>query len=141
MNSPSQPNILIVDDEIELARAAKEFLFSKGYSVKVALKGANALRLLQAHSFDLLLLDINIPDVSGINIIRALKELRANPGRVIVVSGNTSEGIIDRCQREGVFNYLFKPVNPTFMLSEIQRALAGEDFGGSLGGFGVRLSN
>ncbi len=124
MESLSHPfQILIVDDEVELARAAKEFLFSRGYEVKVALKGSNALRLLKVHSFDLLLLDINIPDVSGLHIIRAVKQMERDAHKVIVVSGNTSEGIIDRCQREGVFNYLFKPVDPLQMLEEVRRAL------------------
>ncbi|MEQ8767750.1 MAG: response regulator [Planctomycetota bacterium] len=115
--------ILIVDDEVELARAAKEFLFTRGYDVKVALKGSNALRLLKVHSFDLLLLDINIPDVSGLHIIRAIKQMEDDARKVIVVSGNTSEGIIDRCEKEGVFKYLFKPVDPLQMLDEVRRAL------------------
>jgi len=123
MGDPRKGNILIVDDEVELARAAKEFLFTKGFAVKVALRGENALRMLRAQPFDLMLLDINMPDLSGIHILRAIRESTACEPKVIVVSGNTSEGIIDRCQREGVVKYLFKPVNPVHMLTEIQRAL------------------
>ena len=70
-------NILAVDDEEPFRRLLKKELARKGYAVEVASDGSEALRLLRDHAFDVILLDVVMPGVDGISLMKKLKEDRA----------------------------------------------------------------
>jgi two-component system KDP operon response regulator KdpE len=80
----SQSNILLVDDESSLRKVLRASLTASGFSVEEARNGEEALGTLQRHSFDLVLLDINMPGLSGIDACRRIRGMSPGAGIVMV---------------------------------------------------------
>ncbi len=106
--------ILIVDDEPGVINAIKAILETKGHQIDVALDGAKGLRLIKAAIYDLVFLDVNMPDLTGLELIGHVKKRNAKT-RVVIVSGyEVMEGFL--AQATGADDYLQKP----FKVSEIE---------------------
>lgn len=91
MGTPDTQRVLVVDDDAMNLRFAARLLRELGYSGALATDGHKALRLMDEQSFDLVLLDINMPGMSGQDMLKAL---RARPGKrlpVLMVSGHDDE--------------------------------------------------
>ncbi len=117
-------HILAVDDNrmsrLKLART----LEGEGYSVSQADGGRTALDMLQSGAFDLVLLDILMPDVDGFQVLREMKndpDLQNIP--VIVISGLEDMDSVDRCLAAGADDFLSKPVNPTVLQDRVRNLL------------------
>lgn len=78
--------LLIVEDEHDLGQLLKEYLEDKGYKVCIAEKGAQAIELLERQSFDIVLLDLFLPDMDGMEILEKIK-LSQPLSEVIVLTG------------------------------------------------------
>jgi len=123
----SRPRILIVDDSRTSRLKLSRLLKSEGHAVTEAAGGREGLDLLFAEPFDLVLLDLEMPDMDGFQTLRAIKEtpeLRHLP--VIIVSG-TEDGNPARCLDLGATAYLVKPVAAALLKSSIDEALEGND--------------
>ncbi|MBV1889026.1 MAG: diguanylate cyclase, partial [Proteobacteria bacterium] len=116
-------NLLLVDDELNLLMSMEELLKLYGYGTTIAHGGAAALRLLDTQDFDLVILDLNMPDISGHDVLRHIKE---NDYRitVIVVSGETSFEAVSQALKLGAYDYLRKPYAPDGLLTTIRNAVA-----------------
>ena len=79
--------LLIVEDEADIVHALQRGLKNEGYAVDVAIDGEEALEFLSVNTYDLLVLDINLPGVDGFYILEKLRESDINT-RVIIVSAN-----------------------------------------------------
>jgi len=117
-------HILAVDDNrmsrLKLARTLK----GGGYSVSLADGGRAALDMLRAGAFDLVLLDILMPEVDGFQVLREMKDdadLRNIP--VIVISGLEDMDSVDRCLAAGADDFLSKPVDPTVLQDRVRNLL------------------
>ena len=117
-------HILAVDDNrvsrLKLART----LEGGGYSVSQAAGGRIALDMLRSGAFDLVLLDILMPEVDGFQVLREMKndaELKNVP--VIVISGLEDMDGVDRCLAAGADDFLSKPVNPTVLQDHVRKLL------------------
>lgn len=100
--------ILIVDDEPLMRKFLEEGLRRKGYSVSLAENGKEAFALLLKNSFDLVVTDMKMPDVSGLDVVRKSREL--NPSAAVLVM--TAHGSIDNAveaMQLGAFHYIQKP--------------------------------
>jgi CheY-like chemotaxis protein len=118
----SQKHVLVVDDETMMQELVKAMLESEGYLVKVAGDGAGALREINAQSFDLVLLDLRMPGMSGWDLIEQLKS-HPSPPPVIAMSGmGVKEPPELRTVREYVYGYLPKPFSQEQMIKTCQRA-------------------
>lgn len=119
----SEPvRVLVIDDEENHAEAMADGLRSEGYEVATATSGQAGLRLIQEQEFDLVLTDLVMNDVDGIEILRRTKQ-RLPEAEVIVVSGHGTVETAVRAMREGATDFLLKPVNLEGMRTFVRKAL------------------
>ncbi|MCR4921534.1 MAG: PglZ domain-containing protein [Bacteroidaceae bacterium] len=112
--------LLWIDDEIELLKAHILFLEKKGYQVTTVSNGYDALDRCAESSFDLILLDENMPGLSGLETLSRIKELTpATP--VVMVTKSEEENIMEQAIGAKIADYLIKPVNPTQILLTLKK--------------------
>lgn len=114
--------ILIVDDDHSVSDVLLDLLSTKGYHARAVYDAASALREVVARAPDIILLDINMPGLSG---IEALPAIRAVAPRtvVIMVSGTTDSEVARRALAYGAFDYVAKPIDITYLAQSIETAL------------------
>ncbi|MCK5179477.1 MAG: response regulator, partial [Candidatus Omnitrophica bacterium] len=101
--------LLIVDDEIDVRGFAKRFFVKRRIDVFTASGGREALKIIDQDSPDLVLLDIQMEEFSGIEVLRKLREEQNNI-KVIMVTGTEDPAIIDEADSLGVKGYIHKPL-------------------------------
>lgn len=112
--------LLWVDDEIEMLKAHILFLQKKDYEVMTANNGADAIDLCRSNRFDLILLDENMPGLSGLETLTHLKEI-APTVLVVMVTKNEEEDLMDQAIGSKIADYLIKPVNPSQVLLTLKK--------------------
>lgn len=112
--------LLWVDDEIEMLKAHILFLQKKDYEVMTANNGADAIDLCRSNRFDLILLDENMPGLSGLETLTHLKEI-APTVSVVMVTKNEEEDLMDQAIGSKIADYLIKPVNPSQVLLTLKK--------------------
>lgn len=115
--------ILVVDDEEELVHALVERLQLRGMDALGAVTGQEALERIRSEAFDVVLLDVKMPGLGGMKVIREIKDQHSGV-QVIMLTGHSSAEDAQRGRQLGAFEYLQKPVNID-KLCQILRA-AGE---------------
>ena len=113
--------LLLVDDEVDFLAATAAALTRRGLEVTTAASASEALRLASEARFDVVVLDIKLPEMTGIELLRQLKE-RDPSAEVIVLTGRPSMGTAVEGVREGVFDYLIKPQSVDALLARIRQA-------------------
>jgi len=114
--------ILIADDEIPIIEGLKALLEEEGYQIQTATNGRKAFDLLMDNTFNLLLVDLTIPNMNGIQILEALKENNVMTEVVIITGKGTISTAVD-AMRAGAYDYLTKPVAPNRLRSIIPKAI------------------
>ena len=112
--------LLWVDDEIELLGAHILFLEKKGYQVETVTNGYDALDRCGDQAFDLILLDENMPGLSGLETLNRIKELQPSTP-VVMVTKSEEENIMEQAIGAKIADYLIKPVNPTQILLTLKK--------------------
>jgi DNA-binding NtrC family response regulator len=118
----SHERILVVDDEEQMRDLLAKVLERKGYQVSVSGDGAEALALLEKEPADLVVTDVRMPGLNGMEALRAIKEL--NPEIVVIIM--TAFGSIDQAVqavKEGAYDYINKPFKIDEILLTIEKAL------------------
>lgn len=106
----TESKILIVDDIVKNIQMAMNILKNEGYKMFYAKSGAMALELIKEHDFDLILLDIMMPDMNGFDVCAKLKsEERTKKTPVIFLSGKDSSQDIEQAYESGGIDYVVKP--------------------------------
>jgi len=113
--------ILMVDDHEDTSRALKRLLVRLGYEVKLAHTVQHALDVARAHTFDLIISDIGLPDGSGLDLMRQLRARHAVRG--IALSGFGMEDDVRKSFEAGFREHLIKPVNVQKLQTVIQRVM------------------
>lgn len=112
--------ILWADDEIDLLKPHILFLNEKGYTVKTATNGSDALDLFKEAYYDLVLLDENMPGLTGLETLAEIKNL--NPDvPIVLITKNEEEHLMEDAIGSKIDDYLIKPVNPKQILLTIKR--------------------
>ena len=112
--------LLWVDDEIEQLRAHLLFLEKKGYEVVTVSNGTDAIDQCRERSFDLVLLDEQMPGLSGLETLQRIKQLQpALP--VVMVTKSEEENIMEQAIGQKIADYLIKPVNPNQILLTLKK--------------------
>ena len=112
--------LLWVDDEMELLKAHIIFLEKKGYEVTTVSNGTDAIDLCQNQSFDLVLLDEQMPGLSGLETLQRIKQIApATP--VVMVTKSEEENIMEQAIGQKIADYLIKPVNPNQILLTLKK--------------------
>lgn len=114
--------ILWADDEIDLLKPHIIFLRSRGYEVDTACSGADALDMADATAYDLIILDENMPGISGLETLATIKQ-RMPLVPVIMITKSEEENIMDQALGSKIADYLIKPVNPNQILLAIKKQL------------------
>ena len=113
--------VLLVDDEEEFVSALSERLMLRGIEVDSALNGEEALALMVERVFEVVILDVMMPGLGGLEVLKQIKSTYPNT-QVILLTGHgaTREGI--EGMRLGAFDYLIKPVDIEEMLEKMKEA-------------------
>jgi len=117
-------NILVVDDNELNYTAVRKLLTKEGYNVTVAVDGLQAMEMLMNNnSYDLVVTDMMMPQVTGQELLEAIKRNLYNKIKVIIVSSMQNETMIAEAFKAGADDYLIKPINPTDLLLRIRKIL------------------
>lgn len=116
--TPSE-SILVVDDEVLVRDLLVRFLSLRGYRVHAAGDGHEALRLVDQLKPDLIMLDLMMPEMNGVEVLRALRQ-REYPGSTIILTGNQNEEMLGEAWTLGPQEVLSKPVDLERVLMAIQ---------------------
>ncbi|MEW5769892.1 MAG: EAL domain-containing protein [Pseudomonadota bacterium] len=114
--------ILVVEDDPVFAQSQMRLLGGAGFEVRIAPTGGAARALLAEEDFHVALVDMNLPDLSGHEIVREINEKRLNTA-AIVVSGETEIDAAIKALRAGALDFLRKPAEPAILLHVVRRAI------------------
>ncbi|BCS32223.1 DNA-binding response regulator [Luteitalea sp. TBR-22] len=117
----ARERILLVDDEVALQRSVATLLRSRGYDVVVSATGHDALHQAEHAPPDLVVLDLGLPDLDGIEVCRRMRAL--GPAPIIVLSARTAEADKVAALDLGADDYVTKPFGPEELLARIRVAL------------------
>lgn len=115
--------VLVIDDEPGIRRLAVRALGVAGFRVDETAVGGHGLRLALAESYDLVLLDVGLPDVDGVSLLRRI--LAERPGQAVMMwSASADADTRHQCLRLGARGYLPKPVPVAELISSVRRIVA-----------------
>ena len=117
-----KPKILIIDDEPRMCQSLKELLAIQNYELNTANSAKEAIEFLNNNSFDLILLDLCLPDMNGYNVMDHISQ-QSLGALVIVLTGYASEESAIEALRRGAYDYLKKPFEPEKLLITVKNAL------------------
>ncbi len=117
-----RPRILLIDDEPDSCKALSILLGKAGYLVDFFHSGEEALQRIQQQQYDLIISDLLLPGVSGIDILKQVKEKSPNTS-VILITGNASAETAVEAMKEGALDYITKPFNIERLKLQVAKAL------------------
>jgi two-component system, OmpR family, response regulator len=117
-----QPLVMVVDDEEKVRRYLSRLLENRGFTVDAAADGEAALALLADRDFDVVLLDVLMPGLDGIAVLKEIKKRRPLT-EVIILTGNASVNTGVAGMQHGAIDYLLKPVNLDSLMVCMREAL------------------
>jgi DNA-binding response OmpR family regulator/anti-sigma regulatory factor (Ser/Thr protein kinase) len=118
--------ILVVDDDRATRHWIKGVLNNAGYSTRVAKDGVEALKKLGAERYDVLLLDVWMPRMNGLDLLARLRARKTRPRVIVMTSDDTPETLL-KAVREQAYEYLTKPVQPVALLATVRAVLEVRD--------------
>ncbi len=116
-----QQKILIVEDDVPLASLLSEYMLNQGYKIEVLHAGANVKKRVVAGQPDLVILDLNLPDISGLDVCRSLREGWRGP--ILMLTAMKEDIDIVTGLELGADDYLGKPVAPRVLLARVRALL------------------
>ncbi len=117
-------NILLVDDDEDLLRLARNLLASQKHSVMVAHEAIEAIDLIGRYRFHLIITDANMPQYSGFDFVKTVRNQEAlRTVKIAMLTGRREKRDIDRALNAGVDDYIVKPIDPILFLKKIERLL------------------
>jgi two-component system, NtrC family, nitrogen regulation response regulator NtrX len=113
--------ILVIDDEAPIRRTLKEILEYEKYKVSVAAEGAEGLEYVNNEKFDLILCDIKMPRMDGIEVLKKLMEITDTP--VVMISGHGNIDTAVECIKSGAYDFITKPLDLNRLLITVRNAM------------------
>jgi DNA-binding NtrC family response regulator len=117
-----QEELLVVDDEPQMLIAINETLRRSGYSITTAGSGVEALRRLKEKYYRLIITDMRMPEVSGLDLLRKVKNLAPQTPVILLTAYGTIQNAVD-AMRDGAYDYLLKPFSSESLETVVRRAL------------------
>ncbi len=114
--------ILLIDDELDSCKALSQLLTKVGYDVEISNSGEHALTLLEKQPFGLIISDLFLPGISGIDILKQIKDDSPEIG-VILITGKASAETAVEAMKEGALDYITKPFNFERLKVQVAKAL------------------
>jgi len=116
------PHILVVDDELSMRELLEVMLTKEGYEVSCAENGSKAISMIEKTDYDLLLCDIRLGDISGIEVIKALKNQNQNTVIIMISAYATTEAAVE-AMNQGAYDFVPKPFDNEELQQTIKQAL------------------
>jgi DNA-binding NtrC family response regulator len=114
--------LLVVDDREDNRQAIAEIFERQGYPVLVASGGREALEQLRDHAPDLVICDLKMPDIDGLELLKTARATPNAPEFILLTAFGTVETAVDAL-KHGAFNYLTKPINPRDLRAQVEKAV------------------
>jgi DNA-binding response OmpR family regulator len=114
--------VLVVDDEPRICRLILDVLVQEGYMVDVSFSGADALQMIRKYNYHLLITDLEMPGIDGLELIQKVKK-RDPDIRAIMITGNAIDDIARWSLRYGIDNTMQKPFNITELKRVVKQVL------------------
>ncbi|HEY2458346.1 MAG TPA: response regulator transcription factor [Candidatus Acidoferrum sp.] len=116
-----RPRILIIDDDAELCDLVKRYLESEGFAVSVAHSGKQGIRAGLSGEYDLIVLDVMLPDIKGFEVLAEMRQRKRTPVLMLTAKGDEIDRVLGL--EIGADDYLHKPFNPRELLARITAIL------------------
>ena len=117
-----KPSILIIEDDRHMSNYLQNILRLRGYAACAVGNGAEGLALLEKNRFDIVLIDLGLPDIPGVKVMREVKAIHRFT-EAIVITGNTSLDAAVECMKQGASDYLTKPLDCDKLFASIDSAV------------------
>ena len=118
--------ILLVDDDLQVLRSLEKLLMREGHVTTCASSGKEALEWVEKKDFDLIVVDIRMPDLDGVDTVKKIREVRTNKNQpnipVVFLTGYSDMVAIDRAKQYG--EVILKPFNLDEFLSHVKQEIA-----------------
>src|SRR5688572_19534451 len=119
----SHSDLLVVDDDDATRTGLRQLLANAGFTVEVARDGAEAMDKINSHDFRVVMLDVRLPKIGGLDILARCGG-KPRPPKVVVMTGaDTTEGMLDALRRHA-YDFLAKPIEPSRLIEVITRAFS-----------------
>ena len=118
----TRPSLLVVDDEFGMREGISRIFAMEGFDVTVAEDGTTGIRIGLEREFDIVLLDLKMPDVDGLTVLRTLRESHPDSEYLMITAFAGIDSAVE-ATRNGVYTYIAKPFTPDQIIFEVSRAL------------------
>ena len=118
-----KPRILIVDDEAAMRESLRDWLVEDDYEVDLAVSGENAVDMARDNSWDVIMLDLKMPGIDGLETLKKLKEKEIDAEILMMTAYATIDTAVE-AMKEGAFDYLVKPFDPDEVEMQIKRIVS-----------------
>ena len=116
--------ILIIDREPDIRKSLETLLSKKGYHTRSTARSKEAMDILKSESFDLVIMDINMPGINGLQVIRNIKELGKGIEVIVLTGLNSIDNAVQALRHDGAFDFLNKPLeNGDKLINSVEKAL------------------
>ena len=117
------PNILVVEDNNMVAQGIKKIFTRQGYNVEIAVDGMDAMEKLMNNVYDMVITDLAMPNVTGQQLIQAIKRNLYKDVKIIVITSTTDEVVVAEMLALGADDYVTKPFNAADLLNRVKKLL------------------
>jgi DNA-binding NtrC family response regulator len=123
---PFKPEILVIDDEEGIRKLLATILTEKGYNVDTAANGEEAIRKANEKVYNIALIDIMLPDISGVELLTQIKEVKPRTRKIIMTGNPSFQNAVEALNR-GADAYVMKPLDVEKMLNTIAEQYAKQE--------------
>lgn len=121
MIDPAQSRILLVEDDRELASMVADYLVPCGFVVSIEGRGDRAVERVRAETYDVIILDVNVPGIDGLTVCRTIRPAFKGPILILTARGDEVDEVVGL--EVGADDYLAKPVRPRVLLARLRAQL------------------
>ena len=114
--------ILVVDDELIVRESLSKWFAEEGYRVDVAENSACALKKLQSNGWNIMLVDIRMPGMDGVELLQRVKQINKNIA-VVIITAYASVDTAVKSLKDGAYDYITKPIDPDYLDHLIEKIL------------------
>lgn len=121
MNNNKNNELLIVDDQVNLLTTLKFIFEDNGFNVTMVSSGIEAVKRIKEKSYDIVLLDVNMPEMDGLETFREIKK-HSPTSSIIMMTGNKESAQVKKCIEEGAYTVVYKPFAVKKLIKIMKRA-------------------
>ena len=126
LNELTMKKILVIDDEAIVRSSCERTLKPEGYDIKSVSSGKEGVELLEKESFSLVLLDLKMPDMDGVEVLNKIKATWPET-KVVMITGYSTVDTAVQALRLGAFNFVEKPFTPDMLISAVKEVFGESD--------------